>query len=395
MRWSEIPRDAKAYMLYHTIIAPQLIVWYLLPLYMMYSGYSVLEVGAFFTAVNIISIPLTYLIGRFFNEYPLKTGLILIDALDGIAYILYGFAKGSIAPLMLFLGYTIEEISALFYPLYQAYEQIIYPEDKYEEIFAWHLRLPEISQLIGFLILGYLFGYIWNTAEHYRKAFIVFGLFSVFTIAYLWKFLPPVGREERISPEKFTFKIDKEFKFLLLIEALFTLAWSLAPEIVLLNYVIFELHKTIFEVMLIEGAISVATIIATYVSERIPNDKGFRAIGSGMFLLSIYALIMSLSPPFWFVLVAYFIGRFGDTLAFPFYRSWMFSLIPKEKASEFHAALSSYRRLIGLFIPFIAGALASIKATLPYFVGLILFLTISALFIKFEKIASKTKTRES
>jgi len=38
MRWSEIPREAKAYMLYHTLIAPGLIVWILFPLYFMASG---------------------------------------------------------------------------------------------------------------------------------------------------------------------------------------------------------------------------------------------------------------------------------------------------------------------------------------------------------------------
>ncbi|HHI00911.1 MAG TPA: MFS transporter, partial [Thermococcus litoralis] len=113
MKWSEIPRDAKAYMLYHTIIAPQLIVWTLLPLYMMYSGYSVLEVGAFFTAVNIIAIPLTYLLGRAFNKWDIKKGLMVIDALDGIAYVLYGFAKGIIAPIMLFAGRTVEKLSTV------------------------------------------------------------------------------------------------------------------------------------------------------------------------------------------------------------------------------------------------------------------------------------------
>jgi len=101
MQWKEIPTSARRYIIYHIMIAPQLIVWYILPLYMFYTGYSVLDIGIFFTAVNIVSIPLTYLIGRFFNEYPLKTGLILIDVLDGIAYILYGFAKGVIAPFML------------------------------------------------------------------------------------------------------------------------------------------------------------------------------------------------------------------------------------------------------------------------------------------------------
>ncbi|NJE13560.1 MFS transporter [Thermococcus sp. LS2] len=394
MKWGEIPRDAKTYILYHTIIAPQLIVWYLLPLYMMYSGYSVLEVGAFFTAVNIAAIPLTYLLGRAFNRWDIKKGLIVIDALDGIAYILYSFAKGVIAPLMLFAGRTIEKLSTVLYPLYRAYEQIIYPADKYEEIFAWHLRLPEISRLITFPILGYLFGYVWNNAEHYRMAFTAFGLLSVFTIVYIWLFLPSVGKEERITPEGFTFKAD-EFKFLLLFEALLTLAWSLAPEIVLLNYVVFVLHKTVFEVTLIACASSLASIIGTYASERVPKGRGFQAISLGMFLSAVYALVMSLSPPFWLALVVYGVEAFGSTLWFPFYRSWMFSLIPNEKASEFHAALSSYRRVIGLFTPFLAGALASIKPTLPYFVSLVLFLMISALFIKFEKISSKTKTQES
>jgi len=136
MKWSEIPRDAKAYMLYHALIAPGLIVWTLFPLYLMKTGYSILEVGAFFTIVNIASIPLTYLFGRLFNRWDIKKGLIAIDILDGIAYVMYGLAKGAIAPLMLFGGKVVEKISTLLYPLYQAYEQIIYPEDKYEEIFA-------------------------------------------------------------------------------------------------------------------------------------------------------------------------------------------------------------------------------------------------------------------
>ncbi|AHF80653.1 MFS transporter [Thermococcus paralvinellae] len=384
MRWSEIPRDAKAYMIYHTIIAPQLIVWILFPLYLMKTGYSILEVGAFFTAVNIVSIPLTYLFGRAFNRWDIKKGLIAIDFLDGVAYVLYGFAKGTVAPLMLFAGRIVEKLSTVLYPLYRAYEQIIYPEDRYEEIFAWHLRLPEIARLITFPVLGYLFGYVFPKPEHYRLAFIFFGLLSAFTIAYIWLFLPSVGKEERITPEGFTFKVG-EFKLLLAFEALLTLAWALAPEIVLINYVVFVLKKTVFEVTLIACASSVASIIGTYASERIPKEKGFQAIGLGMLLNAVYALVMALSPPFWLALAVYALGDFGNTFWFPFYRSWMFKLIPKEKASEFHAAISSYRRLIGLFTPFVAGALASIHSTLPYAASFLLFLIVGVLFIKVKK----------
>jgi len=70
----------------------------------METGYSVLKVGAFFTAVNIASILFTYLFGRLFNLWDIKKGLIAIDILDGIAYVLYGLARGAIAPVVLFAG---------------------------------------------------------------------------------------------------------------------------------------------------------------------------------------------------------------------------------------------------------------------------------------------------
>ncbi len=140
----------------------------MLPLYMFITGYSVLQVGVFFTLVHLASIPLTYLIGRLFDRVPLRHGLVLIDTLEGFSCIFYGLAYGPLAPLMLFTGMTISEIASIFYPLYQAVEKILYPKDRLEEVFAWHMRLPEMSQLVGFLLLGYIFGYVFNTPEHYR-----------------------------------------------------------------------------------------------------------------------------------------------------------------------------------------------------------------------------------
>jgi len=373
MRWSEIPRDAKAYMLYHTLISPGLIVWILFPLYLMETGYSILEVGAFFTAVNLVSIPLTYLFGRAFNRWDIKKGLIATDVLDGIAYVLYGLASGAVAPLILFLGRTVEKLSTMLYPLYRAYEQIIYPEDKYEEIFAWHLRLPEVSRVLTFPLMGYILGYLYPGPESYRWAFILFGLFSGVTIAYIWRFLPSVGKEERLTPPGFTFKAG-EFRLFLAVEAIVTLAWELAPGIVLLNYVVFVLHRTVFEVTLIEVVSSLASILGTYASERFPKEKGFQGMSLGMLISALYAVLMMVSPPFWLVVIAYSLDAFGGTFWFPFYRSWMFKLIPKERASEFHAAISSYRKVIGIVTPFIAGALASVHATLPYAFSLAFFL---------------------
>ncbi|MET1159559.1 MAG: hypothetical protein ABWW65_01225 [Thermoprotei archaeon] len=192
----------------------------------------------------------------------------------------------------------------------------------------------------------------------------------MFTIIYLLRFLPRLDVEERIGVEKLVFRIDKEFKLILLIEALITLAWSMAPEIVLLNYIVNVLGLTLFEAMVVEAAISVGAIAATYVSERIGRSHRFEAISIGYVLISLWALIMYMNPPFITVVLSYLMARFGDVLAFPFYRSWIFSKIPKEKASRILSALSSYRKLIALFSPAIGGFLATIKPTLPYLVSL-------------------------
>ncbi|RLG78267.1 MAG: MFS transporter [Thermoprotei archaeon] len=381
MKWSEIPAGARHYMLYHAIVSPLLITWYMLPLYLFKTGYSILEVGILYTAVHVASVPATYLVGRLFDKVPIRHGLVLIDALDGVSSVFYGVAYGPIAPVLLFLGLLIEDISKIFYPLYQAAERILYPEERMEEAFAWHLRLPEITQLFSFLLLGYLFGYIYTSVTNLRIGFIAIGLSSVFTILYILKFIPKMGKEERIEAGTFTFRIDKEFKLILLLEALITLAWSMAPEIVLLNYVVNVLGMTLFEVMLVEAAVSVGAITATYLTERIPKDEGFKAMATGYILIALWAAIMMINPPIMLVILAYFIGRFGDILAFPFYRTWIFSKIPKEKASSLLSALSSYRKIVALLTPAIAGYLASLKPTLPYLLSLILFITVSALLL--------------
>ena len=381
MRWRELPREARAYILYHTLIAPQLIVWYLLPLYMLRTGYSVRDVGAFFSAVNLASIPLTYLIGRWFNRVPLKLGLIVIDVLDGLTYVLYSLAYGTWATAFLFLGKFAGKVSSLFYPLYQAYEQIVYPRERYEEVYAWHLRLPEVSQFFGFLLFGYLLGYVYNTPHHYRLAFLLFGLFSFLAVAYIYRFLPPVNREERINPPGWTFPNLKEYGFLLLVEGLLTLAWSLAPNFVLLYYVVVHLKKTLFEVMLVEAGMSITTVLATYVSERVPKAGGAYAISLGFLLETVSLGIMALSPSLVWVLVSYALGRFGDSLAFPFYRAWLFGFVPRDRVSEIHAALSSYNRAIGLVSPLLAGALAYLHPALPYRVSLLILLLTSLLFL--------------
>ena len=373
MKWSDIPVGARRYILYHTIISPLLIVWYMLPAYMLMTGYSIFEIGALFTAINILSIPLTYLIGRLFDKVAVRHGLILLDALDGVESILYGLSHFFLGPLMISLGLLVGKISRLFYPLYQVAEKLLYPKDKLEEVYAWHMRLPLLSEALGFILLGYFFGVLFPRPLHYAVGFILIGASSVFTATYLFKGLPRLDAEERLS-DKFTFRFDREFKAILAIEVLEILALSLAPDMVLINYMMEALGMSFFQVMLVVALSTLFSLPATYLSEHIHPRHKFEVISLYFVSMTLWALIMFLFPNFYAILAANIIAEFGNTLAFPFYRSWLFSKVPSDKAGTILAGISSFERTIGLITPFIAGILASLHPALPYVASLILFL---------------------
>ncbi len=369
MKWREIPVGARRYMLYHVFITPGLVCWYLLPLYMMMTGFSVLEVGWLFTLISLASVPLTYLICKRFDRVSIKRGLIVVDVIDSAAYTFYFFAKGLFAPVALFIGRILEEISFLFYPLYPAYERIIYPQERRHEILSWHLRLPEISSIVLYPVIGYLLGYIFTKPYHYRITFLLFGLFAVFTVWYLWRFLPEVGEKERLTFERFSFRFDRGFLLFITVDSLITLASSITPELVLVNYVVFTLKKTIFEVTLIVATMAAVTVFTTFLTEKARKEwaKFYMTLGLG--LLVLYSLIMGFSPSFTVTLFAYTVMEFGSALMFPFYRDWMWSFVLPEKSAQFHGALSSLRRSIRIISPFLAGWQAFIHPVMPYITG--------------------------
>ncbi len=384
MRWSEIPLAARRYILYHTIISPLLITWYMLPAYMLMTGYTILEIGIVFTLMNIVSVPLTYLIGKVFDRVAVRHGLILIDVLDGVESVLYGLSYFFLGPLMISLGLLVGKISRIFYPLYQVAEKLLYPKDRLEEVYAWHMRLPLLSEAIGFIVLGYVFGVLFTQPVHYALGFIAIGLSSVFTVMYLVRYLPRLDVEERIG-DRFEFKFDREFKSILAIEALDILALYLAPEIVLINYMMIELKMSFFQVMLVVALSTLASLPATHLSERISPKHRFKIIALYFILRTGWALIMLLIPNFYAILAANIMAEFGNTLALPFYRSWIFSKVPSDKAGSILAGITSFERLIGLIAPFIAGALASIYPTLPYLTSLALFLAAIPILLSLEK----------
>ncbi len=385
MRYRDIPKPARMYMIYHVLTGPTLICWYLLPLYMMMTGYSPLGVGILFSVTNVLSVVLTYIVGGIFDRVPIKLGLVAIDILDGVAYFFYFLAKGPFSGLFLLLGRLLEEASFILYPLYPAYERIIYPKQNRVEILNWHLRLPEIGQIVSFPIIGYILGYVFTKPFHYRLAFLLASLTSIFTAWYLMRFLVADEEREKLSGESFSFKFDPRFWRFLLVDSAMSLADSLIPELVLINYVVFKLHKTLFEITLVEAAMSAVVILATYLSDRMKESQK-AMISLGMVMISASLFVISLGVGFPLLITLYGVVRFGSVVMFPHYRSWMWSFIPPKSSAQIHGALSSFRRVIGMISPALAGFLVTVGPTVPYVFSAVLYAFTATLISVFKEI---------
>jgi len=386
MKWSEVPKDAKKYILYHSISSPTLVVWYILPLYMLSTGYNILSIGALYTGVSLANAGLTYLVGKIFNRLPIKQGLLAIEGFGGVlSNLFYFLSKGPIASVMVFAGKLSEDMSTLFFPLFQAYEKAIYPEEKREEILAWHMRLPEITQLVFFPLFGYFLGRIYNTPNNWRLSFLAFGLVSIFLLIWMWKFLPSIGKEEHLR-SKFEVNIfGREFGWIVAVELISYFAISIAPTIILINYVFNALGGGLFEIMIVEVGISISSITASYVSEKINKKYGFRVMSLGTILTMAWAIVMFMRPVFPIVIGAYIIEEFGNTLRFPFYRSWIYKNIPSKRSTEIFGGIASAKRIMGIVTPLVAGALASRSDVLPFGISFLLWLFLAISYVYIEK----------
>ncbi len=375
MRFSELSPEARRYIWYHTLVSPALIIWYALPFYLLKTGYSVLEVGLLFTTVQLLGIPLTLWLGRVFTRIDMRKGLMTIDLLGSISSLLYYLAYGPLAPIMVVAGGLVDEASSTLYFLYPAYERIIYPEDRMKEALAWHLRLPELAIIVSYPVMGYILGYVCCEPQCFRMLFLFFAVYELVLIPYIYYCFKPVVLEEEAEEKREDTSLRdywRRYKYYIIADVLFITAWTLAPGLALVYYVVEWLKGNMFHVALIEAAISTATLTGTWITDRIGDSKAFKALQAGTIITIAGLALMISTKVFPLVLVAAYILRIGDTLVFVFRRTWLYSIMTRSEASKVSAALSSIRRAIRVVAPTITGALALLDPRAPYIVCLLL-----------------------
>ena len=388
------PLNAKMYILYHCVLSPALIVSHMLPIYLLYTGYNVLEIGILYTIVNFVSIVSTYLIGRLLDKIAANHALTLDIFLEGLSFLILGFAIGKILPIIVVISCLIQSISSMFTPAYSVYEYESYPKEKREKIYAYHLAMPEITQLIAFPLFGIIWGILYPTPCAYRIGFFIFGFYFLAASIIPIKILPVVRKKVEIEKEDFGFKIliSKELKIIMLIEILLIFAWGIIPQIVLINYVIQELHGSLFHITLVEAVISIVIIITGGFIKDIGKTHTFTMLIGATFIMILYTGLMSFAKNFPIVLIAYGLMAFGDTLWHPYHQSMLFYYIPEHKRGEFFGAFTALKRTLGIIFPFLAGFIAhKIHPLANYGISFLIFFLVILLYLYLKQLKSYIK----
>jgi len=382
LKWSELPEAARRYIIYHTVTSVTLFTWFMLPYYVLVSGMKVWEAGLLFTIIEALGIPISYFLGRVFTYVDARKGVALIELLEGLARIAYGMAYGVLGPLFLMAGMILDKTASYFYPVYSIYERNVYPSSEMKSALSWHLRLPELSILVSYPVWGVVLGVLCTDLSCIRLGFIFAGAVSIVLAAIVMVYLHSVRIVER-KDEKVEVSLSKVYsrlKLYLVIEIVFTLAWSIAPTLALVYYIIEVYGGNLLHIALVEASISLATVTATYIVDRISEEKSFEALQMGTLLVVFWVLSMVLSLPFIFLLAMFYIARLGDTIVYVFKKKWYFSLISEKEVAMVEGSLRSLKTAIWVLSPLVAGALAYINPRLPYLVSLALFILLIVLY---------------
>ncbi|RLE61279.1 MAG: hypothetical protein DRJ35_00875 [Thermoprotei archaeon] len=396
MKWSELPEAAKRYIIYHVLVSPLLFSWYMVPYDLLSGGYEVVELGVLFTAVNVLSVPAKVMLGRYFSFHDVKKGLFVIDLLESTSFFILYMASGSTAALLVGLALLISSISETFYPLYQAYERAVYPEDRMKEALVWHLALPDAAILVSYPVLGYIFGFLCTTNQCIRYGFLAFGVVDALLAVYIYMYFHPVVLKKEEEKESFLEDLKSlskilrgKLKLFFLTNLLYLLAWRFMPAFVLVNYIVEEYSGNLFHVALLEASISLATLVSMFVVNRIPERHGFATMILATIGVSTTTLIFFLKPPFSVLLLLGFLLRFFDSAWFVFNRNWLYKTITREEAALVSTGISAISSTVFMFTPLFSGALAQISPSLPYLMGFILMSSTIPLLIKASRNVKK------
>lgn len=351
-------RDTIRYMAMHWIGGGLLIYETILPAFMDLQGISVLEAGILFSLASILDVILTYVLSKFFDRISPNVGMALDWLTESIPPLIYGFAT-TMGHFL--LGRVAGRITNILNPVYQVYENEVYPEERRSLIYSYHLITPHIFTILVYPLIGYLLAYVFPSAMAFRVVFWTCGAAFLFVAIIPWKgirWVEPV----RLSYEKVKAagRFTRDLYLAGAAEVMLSVGLGLSSGLVTSYFILDKLNGNVFHLIMLEVFEAVIGLVAGLFtrnwSKRMPEEWG--AIYGTVFM-ACYAFIMIFARNYYMILLAFTLLSVGDTLWFPNHCALMMRKIPRDKQGLFFGKLSSLKKLLSMLLPGLTCYLAS------------------------------------
>ena len=399
-----VPRAARRYIYYHMLVAPSLFTGIMLPYYLLSTGYTVVDVGILYTLINMVSVPVQLALGKYFTFKDIRIGLAIIDLLEILASFSYGLARGPLVAPAVVLGGVLEALAGSLYFLYRAYERGVYPRERLRSILVLHLVLPESTGILSFIALGFAVHML--GPEWVPNVFLALGSYGFVQLAYILLFMEPLvlageastsgGGESGVSVLASLRSImgRRLLKLYVAADIIFFLAWGFAPQLALVYLVLERFHSDILGAAIAEASISAATVITGLLEDRYENASTTGLLLAGT-IITVFALLSINIIPSKVILLApvFFAIRAGDTLLYLGKTEWFYRAISREEAAILSSITSSYRKIIRIITPTVAGLAASMNPALPYTICSLLLAIAVPLYLLASTQLNQTITR--
>lgn len=398
MKFKDLPSEARSYIMMHTYGSPLMVGESALLVYLVLTGYRILQIGAIYTIVNIVLVISPLIIGKSLDyKISAKKIMILIWILEGIGYLLLFFSYGIHATLILTLGILTIKFATIFYPVYPTYEHFAFPSNILEKAFFYHIIIPELVQIVAFPLFGFILTYVFSTPEAYRTLFAGIFIGSILMALYVKFKIKDIPKAKfEIEKKRKRKKLHKRFYFLFSMEVCLMLAEGLISNIIIIYFVIAVLKQTFFMAMLLEVVNSLVTLILGNILKNREMDRRSWLI-FGVFLFALTQIFFiaagyfkSIVP----VLIAVTASTAGNVFWFPVHRSMLYRTIPESKRGSIFGMMSTFSKTIGIFIPLLAAALMNLSKYLPFIAALILYVMCIVGYIRITKPQNVTKIDE-
>ena len=384
----KLPKGAKNLIIYYSITSILIATDIFTPIYLFNLGWNIISIGILLSFGSIITIFGNILIGYLFDRgFQPKYAMIIIDSCSILYYLLFAIATD---PMYIFVATAIFNFISPLFVAYQTIERAVYPQEDLEKTFSLHMMLPNASQIIGVLLLGFFLSYIVPGVLGFKIIFLATAIFYVGVVLFIILEIP---KTETAKIQKLSIsKIPKRLIPIASAELIIVFAYSIAPEFILLDYVYNIISLDIFQISLILVMANIAGIIGSLPGEKIKVSRktiAISIIGGAVAYIMIY-FVYYITNILYLVIalgVLVFMSYAFDTLWFIMHRSYFYKLVPEEMKGIIFGTMSSLRNILFLVTPLLSSIIATKMASNFNFViaGLILMSAIPLYFAVIPK----------